>query len=71
MVLSIAKQGFWSVRTRDCMASYRADNNDKYTKLDRAFGVQLWKMSGVNQLYPPNRKKLLRSKSLFYKVQQR
>jgi len=25
----------------------------------------------VNQLYPPNRKKLLRSKSLFYKVQQR
>jgi len=25
------------------MASYRADNNDKYTKLDRAFGVQLWK----------------------------
>ncbi len=43
MVLSIAKQGFWCVRTRDCMASYRADNNDKYTKLDRAFGVQLWK----------------------------
>jgi len=25
------------------MASYRADNNDKYTKLDRAFGMQLWK----------------------------
>lgn len=30
---AITKQGFLGVKTRDCMASYRPDNNDKYTKV--------------------------------------